>query len=51
MLYAITAIVEVSADTRAEAHAAVRHALEHARKADIRIIDTEITSETPEEDA
>ena len=49
MLYEVQVIVRVSADSESEAYRFIRHALDHAKKAEITVADQEVIT-TYEED-
>jgi len=50
-LYEILTTVRVYAETPSDAYSYVRHALEHAKKAEIEHVDSEIVETFPEEGA
>ena len=49
MKYQVIVTVEVCADTESEAYGVIRHALFHARKAEIVHVDSEVISQEEEE--
>lgn len=51
MIYTIITTVELAADSRREAYAYLKHALDNARKAEIVEISSEIIEERSDEDA
>jgi hypothetical protein len=50
MVYTVQVIIEVSAESQQEAYNYIKHAIDHARKAELQYIDSEVIATRPEEE-
>lgn len=50
MVYTVQFIIEVSAESQREAYDYIRHAIDHARKAELRYIDSEVIATRPDDE-